>query len=91
MDELTRKRLEHNEAVFRAINEEIDDASNRGARDYICECADATCSETIRLTQAEYRTVRADADRYVLIPGHEISGLENIVHREPGHLVVEKA
>lgn len=90
MDELTRKRLEHNEAVFRAINEEIDDASNGGARAYVCECADASCSETIRLTQAEYRAVRADPDRYVLIPGHEVAGLEDIVQREPDHLVVEK-
>ncbi len=90
MDEVTRKRLEHNEAVFRAINEEIDDASYGGSRDYVCECADAACTETIHLTQEEYRAVRADPDRFVLVPGHEVDGLEDVVRRESDHLVVEK-
>jgi hypothetical protein len=90
MDDLTRKRLEHNEAVFRAVNEEIEDASDGGVRDYVCECADASCSETIRLTHEEYERIRADPDRYVLVPGHELLGLEDVVRREPGHVVVEK-
>jgi hypothetical protein len=90
MDELTRKRLEHNEEVFRAVNEEIDDASEGGARDYVCECADAACTATIRLTHAEYRTVRSDPNRYVIVPGHEVAGLEHVVDRQPGHLLVEK-
>lgn len=90
MDELTKKRLEHNEAVFRAVNEEIDGASNGGARDYVCECADASCSETIRLAHEEYRAVRTDPRRYVLVPGHEVPGLEDVVRRKPDHVVVEK-
>lgn len=90
MDDLTRKRLEHNEAVFRAINEELDDAGNGRALEYVCECADATCSKTIRLKHDEYETIRADSDRYVLVPGHEVEGLEDVVRREPGHVVVEK-
>lgn len=90
MDDVTRKRLEHNEAVFRAINEEIDDAGNGRTREYVCECADTACRETIRLTHDEYATIRADPDRYVLVPGHEVEGLEDVVRREPDHLVVEK-
>ena len=90
MDDVTRKRLEHNEAVFRAINNQIDDGANGRAREYVCECADATCTETIRLSHEEYATVRADAKRYVLIPTHEVEGLEDVVRREPDHLVVEK-
>ncbi len=90
MDDLTKKRLEHNEAVFRTINEEIDAVSDGGAREYICECADAACTATIRLTQDEYRAVRDQPNRYVLVPGHEVHGLESVVEREPDHLVVEK-
>ena len=90
MDDLTRKRLEHNEAVFRAINEEIDDAATGSASEYVCECADATCTKTIRLTHAEYHEIRLEPDRYVLIPGHEVSGLEAVVQRAPDHVVVEK-
>ena len=90
VDEVTRKRLEHNEAVFRTVNEEIDEGSNGGTREYVCECADATCTETIRLSHDEYRTVRANPDTYLLIPGHEIPGLEDVVRREPDHFVVQK-
>jgi hypothetical protein len=90
MDELTRKRLEHNEKVFRAVNDEIDDASDEGARDYVCECADASCTATIRLTHDEYRAVRADPNRYVVVPGHEVAGLETVVRRERDHVLVEK-
>jgi hypothetical protein len=90
MDEHTRKRLEHNEQVFRAVNEEIDGASDGGTRDYVCECADAACTATIRLTHEEYRAVRADSKRYVIVPGHEVAGLEHVVHREADHLLVEK-
>jgi hypothetical protein len=90
MDELTRKRLEHNEQVFRAVNDEIDDASGSGARDYVCECADAACTATIRLTHDEYREVRADPNRYVMVPGHEVAGLERVVRRKDDHLLVEK-
>lgn len=90
VDDLTRKRLEHNEAVFRAINEELDDASTGSARDYLCECADAMCTERIRLTRSEYRAIRAEPDRYVLVPGHELPELEEVVRREPDHLVVDK-
>lgn len=91
MDELTRKRLEHNEVVFRAVNEEIDDLpSHAPSRSYICECADISCSETISLTHAEYQRIRSRPDQYVLVPGHEVPGLEDVVEFAPGHVVVDK-
>jgi hypothetical protein len=90
VDEITKRRLAHNEAVFRAVNEEIDGASNGGAREYVCECADASCTETIRLSHDEYGAIRANPDAYVLVPGHEIPGLEDVVREESDHLVVEK-
>ena len=91
MDELTRKRLEHNEAVFRAVNEEIDDhASRRVARTYVCECADLDCRESIVLTRAEYRRVRDQPAHFLIVPGHELPGLERVVERHHSHLVVEK-
>ena len=91
MDELTRKRLEHNEAVFRTVNEEIDDhATHRVARAYVCECADLNCRESIVLTQAEYRRVRDEPAHFLIVPGHELPGLERVVERHHSHLVVEK-
>ncbi len=90
MDEVLRKRLEHNEKVFRAVNEEIDKASDGVARPYICECAGAACTDVIRLTADEYRRIRSQPDHYVIVPGHQVPGLEAVVEREPDHLVVDK-
>jgi len=91
MDDVTRQRLEHNEGVFRAINDEIDDhASGKVARAYVCECADLDCRETIVLTHSEYRGVREDPSHFLIIPGHEIRDLEHVVERHRSHLVVEK-
>ena len=93
MDELTRKRLTHNEAVFRRINEEIDSVrgDDPGARtDFVCECTDPGCSERIPLTPAEYGAVRASAVRFVVVEGHQQPELEDVVGRGDGYAVVEK-
>ena len=91
MDDLTRRRMEHNEQLFRAVNEEIDErAETRGELEYLCECADATCSATVRLTHAEYATVRADPDTYLVLEGHAVPEIEDVVARHPGWLVVRK-
>lgn len=91
MDDLTRKRMEHNEAVFRSVNDEIEDlAHGGGARDFVCECADATCEDTIRLTREEYRSIRSQPKHYVIVPGHEVPEIEEVVERKPDHFVVDK-
>jgi hypothetical protein len=91
MDELTQKRLEHNEQVFRAVNEEIDDrAEGTGVLEFVCECADTGCSETIRLAHGDYTHVRSGEKRYVVVPGHEVPGLEEVVETHDTYLIVEK-
>lgn len=90
MDELTRRRLEHNEQLFRAVNDQIEDAA-RPARSaaFVCECCDADCDERIELGLDEYERIRASG-RYFLVPGHERDDLETVVDRRERHLVVEK-
>jgi hypothetical protein len=91
VDELTRRRLAHNEELFRAVNEEIDEnRSGSGKRAYVCECADRGCEETIALTAEEYEAVRAGERRFVVAPGHVVPDLEHVVEREDTYDVVEK-
>jgi hypothetical protein len=91
MDELTKRRLAHNEALFRAVNEEIDDLrASGGRRPYVCECADADCAQTIELTGPEYEAVRATPDRFVVAPGHVMPEVEHVVARSADYTVVEK-
>jgi hypothetical protein len=34
--------------------------------------------------------VRTDPKRYVIVPGHEVAGLDEVVRREDDHLLVDK-
>jgi len=91
MDELSRRRMAHNEAVFREINEEIE--GNRftlGKQAYVCECVDRACEQTIELSGDEYEAVRASPDRFVVVPGHVQPEVEHVVEQTPGYTVVEK-
>lgn len=91
MDELTRKRLDHNEQVFRQVNEEIDARTDGSPEtEYVCECADPTCAATIRLTAAEYEDVRRAPNRFVVVPGHHRSEIERVVDGAARYYVVEK-
>jgi hypothetical protein len=91
MDELTKRRLAHNEALFRTVNEEIDEnRASDGKRAYVCECVDPDCAATIELTATEYETVRARPDRFVVAPGHVLPEVEHVVAAEPDYTIVEK-
>lgn len=91
MDELSRRRLAHNEALFRAVNEEIDEHRASGARrSYVCECVDPDCAQTLDLTASEYEAVRANSDRFVVAPGHVVPEIEHVVATAPEYTVVEK-
>jgi hypothetical protein len=91
MDDISRQRLKHNEAVFRAVNEEIDDlGTSGGGNSYVCECADDACTATIRLPHAEYTRIRSQRNHFIVKPGHEVPTIERVVERAPDHLVVDK-
>jgi hypothetical protein len=91
VDDLTRRRLEHNEALFRAVNEEIDAQANSALRRaFVCECADPSCTETIMLTHEQYRHIRADPSHFGIVPGHVRPEVERVVERHASHFVVEK-
>jgi hypothetical protein len=88
------RRLGHNEALFREINERIEAGRWPGEREdgvaFRCECSMLGCNLLVELTLGEYEEVRACARHFLLVPGHEIPEVEVVVRRAPGHIVVEK-
>jgi hypothetical protein len=90
------ERVSRNEAMFRAVNREIEQASEQswdGRQDriqVICECGQDGCSETLDLTVAEYDEAHEQRDRFVLAPGHEDEQMEGVVMRTERYLVVDK-
>ena len=88
------ERIAHNEAVFREINERIADGQWPGHASQLaafrCECGSLGCNMLIELTLSAYEQLRSDARHFVLVDGHEIPGVEVVIGRGDGYVVVEK-
>ena len=88
------ERLAKNEILFRKINERIQEVEGErwgwNPVDFICECADETCTAVIALTQDEYKHLRGDPNRFAVLPGHEVTTIERVVEVRPTYLIVEK-
>jgi hypothetical protein len=90
------ERLAQNEALFRQVNERLKEvAVATGTFDsgpeFVCECADETCTQRIRLSIAEYEQLRANPRRFVVVSGHDESAdVERVVAERRGYRVVEK-
>jgi hypothetical protein len=84
------ERAGKNEAVFREVNERISDVTRQSPAEYLCECATASCTETIQMTVAEYESVRSVPTRFAVLPGHEVPDLEEVVAQHDAFLVVRK-
>jgi hypothetical protein len=86
-------RLARNETLFRSVNERVEEVVQPGPDeliDFLCECGDAECVEKVSLTRAEYEDVRLDATQFAVVPGHEITDIEDVVARTDRFIVVRK-
>jgi hypothetical protein len=87
-------RIGMNEAVFRAVNERIQEVANAFQTteplDLICECGNASCTERISLTREDYEQLRADPHSFAVAPGHEAPDVEEVVEKRSGYDVVRK-
>ena len=95
MTAMRRDPRERNEALFREVNERIEDVGTTLAPDdgpllFLCECDNTDCVEKVSTTRAEYEAIRAVATHFVVLPGHEDPGVEHVVQQTERFLVVEK-
>jgi hypothetical protein len=75
----------------RRVNEAIERGTGAaGAAVFVCECGHLGCTETLELTIAEYEAVRSGFERFLVVPGHEIEQIEEVVERHHAYLVVAK-
>ena len=90
-----KRRMADNEAVFREINERVQEQADGHGNDghvyaYFCECSRPDCVERVHQTSAEYEAVRAHGARFILVAGHQIDEIEKVVDTRAGSVVVEK-
>jgi hypothetical protein len=96
MDERLERQA-RNEALLREVNEHINAIDREAAtgdgdtHGFHCECGrEGGCEERIWMTLAEYDAVRAQDDRFALVPGHETDALEHVVEATERYVVVDK-
>jgi hypothetical protein len=88
-------RIGHNEALFRNVNEQIEDINRAFAEltrtmDVVCECGVLSCSERLLVPVSEYEEVRADSALFLVVPGHEKPEVEHLVEDRGGYYVIRK-
>jgi hypothetical protein len=89
------ERIGLNEAVFREVNERINDlAEHFGLEDQpldlVCECGDPTCVERITMSRADYEQLRSDPTQFAVYPGHTKGDIEAVLERRDSYVVVRK-
>jgi hypothetical protein len=90
---LSAQRLARNQVIFREVNDRLRalaDAGPDGEAEYICECSNVRCTNTIVLQLFEYEAVRARPKMFFIAPGHERLELERVVDELDRYAIVEK-
>jgi len=93
MDE-REARLAQNEALFREVNERMNDlAADHGdatVHEYLCECANADCTFRVRMAPSAYEALRSDPRQFVVLPQHYTPEVETLVAEHEEYWVVRK-
>lgn len=91
---VSKERLAKNESLFRSVNERLDEMASAISwpkrTDYLCECSDTDCIDTIELDKEEYERARRRPTTFFVVPGHERSGVEKVVEEHERYVLVEK-
>jgi len=89
-----QQRVAKNEALFRQVNERIEEINEKLAgdseSDFLCECGDDDCTEPVTLNLSEYEVVRSNPTHFVIVPGHEVIDVERVIRETDRYAVVEK-
>jgi hypothetical protein len=93
-----QERRARNEALFREVNERVEEVSTRlaGTEDesaltgFVCECSREACADLVEITYAQYEAIRSDARRFLVRVGHEDLTVDRVVEQHPAFLIVEK-
>jgi hypothetical protein len=94
MDERAR-RIGENEALYRSINERIEDLNTAfgmvtETMAVVCECGQIECTEQIELDLPTYERVRSEPTTFVVLPGHELPEVETVIERHDTYFLLRK-
>jgi hypothetical protein len=85
-----KRRAAAAEINGRRVNEAIERGTDGPRPVFVCECGNLGCQAKVTLSIPSYESVRQDFDRFFVVPGHEIAGVDQVVEEHPGFLIVVK-
>jgi hypothetical protein len=90
-----QRRIGANEALFRQVNERMRALNETFATftneiDLMCECGRGDCSARISMTPEAYEQLRSDPELFVVVPGHEVPGVEYVIEKRNSYDVIRK-
>ena len=89
------KRAALNQAVARDANETVEDLAGAwdppaDPIDIRCECSDADCRATLRVSVAEYESVRDDPRHFLVVQEHVDERIDRVIGTVRSYVLVEK-
>lgn len=58
--------------------------------EFKCECSDENCTVRIAMKLSVYTSIHADRKTFVIVPGHQVDSIEEVVDETPDYVVVKK-
>ena len=96
---ISAERAAENQSLYRSVNEQVTQLNeafsevfpdSESLSEWICECADTTCSLRVTATRQEYEQVRADGRTFIVYPGHVYLEVERVLSENERFNIVEK-
>ena len=86
------ERLARNQVLFREVNERLREMldDSVGHTEFVCECSNTDCIETVSLEVSEYERVRSQPNQFVIAPGHAILEIDEVVWESDRYDLVRK-
>ena len=86
------QRLVRSQILFREVNERVRETigSFGGPIDFLCECSQEDCTESVELDMEEYERIRSNANLFVVVTGHEMVEVDRVVDQGNRYVLVEK-
>ena len=88
-------RIGHNEALFRHVNERLEDVNDAfgpmaGDFEIVCECGNLDCAESILIGRDAYENLRGDPLLFAIVDGHVAVGVEEVIEERKHYSIVRK-
>jgi hypothetical protein len=95
MTEERIRRVGENEALYRQVNEQVRGinegiSATSGTFDILCECGTLECMEHIPVTPQVYEQTRSESDRFIMLRGHHVGEIEEVIADHGSFYVIEK-